>query len=197
MRKSRVGANTFCCGLISRFLVSSMAISRAKKEEITKDVEEKLSDSKLVIFVNYRGLDAGNMGAIRKELRNTGVDFAVVKKTLFSLALAKRGLEADVHSLQGQVAVAFGYRDEVSPAKIIHKFTKELESFEILGGILGEEFVDKDAIVALALVPSYEELLAKMVGSMQAPISGMVNVLVGNMRGLTQVLNAIGQKSYN
>ena len=171
-----------------------MAISRSKKEEIIRGVEEKLSDFKLVIFVNYRGLNAGNMGAIRKELHDAGIDFAVVKKTLFSLALAKQGIEADVHALQGQVAVAFGYRDEVSPAKIIYKFTKELENFEILGGILGEKFIDRDAIIALAQIPSYEELLAKMVGSMQAPISGMVNVLSGNMRGFVQVLNAIGQK---
>lgn len=171
-----------------------MAITRQKKEEVLNDIKEKLSRNKLVVFVDYRGVNVTNLENIRKELRKDGIDFKVVKKTLINLALKDNKINADVKSLEGQIGVVIGYNDEVTPAKTINKFAKELESFQILAGIFENNFVEKDKIIMLASIPSREELLAKFVGSINSPLSGMVNVLAGNIRGFVQVLNAISQK---
>lgn len=171
-----------------------MAISRTKKEEIVKDLEKKFSSYTLVIFVNYKGLDVQSFETVRNDLRKAGIDIKVAKKTLLGLALKKLNISTDVKALGGQVAIVFGYHDAVEAAKGVYKFAKELEHFEILSGILEGEAVEASQIVAFAQIPSYEELLERLVGSLQAPLSGLVNVLSGNMRGLVQVLNAISQK---
>lgn len=168
-----------------------MATSKQKKTEIIKDLEQKFSDFKSVVFVNYSGVGVGDLQSIRKEFREAGMDLTVAKKTLLDLVLKKYNIPASTKSLEGQIAVAFGYKDEVMPAKTIYKFTKKIENLKILAGILDKEFIGYDKVVALAQIPSYEELLAKMVGSMQAPISGFVNVMQGNIRGLMQVLSSI------
>src|SRR3989344_2686024 len=151
-----------------------MAITRQKKEEVLNDIKEKLSRNKLVVFVDYRGVNVTNLENIRKELRKDGIDFKVVKKTLINLALKDNKINADVKSLEGQIGVVIGYNDEVTPAKTINKFAKELESFQILAGIFENNFVEKDKIIMLASIPSREELLAKFVGSINSPLSGMV-----------------------
>ncbi len=171
-----------------------MATSKSKKEEILKDLDQKFSDFKSVVFVNYSGVGVGDLQSIRKELREAGMDLKVAKKTLLDLVLKKHNIPVDTQSLEGQIAVAFGYKDEVMAAKIIYKFTKKIEKLKILAGILDKEFIGQDIVMALAQIPSYKELLAKMVGSMQAPIAGFVNVMQGNIRGLVQVLNAISKK---
>lgn len=171
-----------------------MPILRLKKEEILNEIKDKLSRNKLVVFVNYKGLNVKTLESLRRELRKEGIDFKVVKKTLLGLGLKEAGMEKDIKSLEGQIGVAIGYKDELIPAKVISKFAKEFEKLKILAGIFENKFVGKDKIVALAEVPSREELLAKLVGSVNSPVSGMVNVLAGNIRGLVQVLNAISQK---
>jgi len=171
-----------------------MAISRQKKAEIIKDLEDKLSRHKAAVFVDYSGLGVGTMENIRKELREEGIDMKIAKKTLLSIVLEKLSINVDTKSLSGQVAVVLGYGDELAPAKIMSRFAKELENLKVLGGIFEKRFIPVDNVKELASIPSREELLAKMVGSMQAPMSGLVNVMQGNIRGLMQVLNAISQK---
>ncbi|MFY9457661.1 MAG: 50S ribosomal protein L10 [Candidatus Spechtbacterales bacterium] len=179
---------------MSHFFIYSMAISRQKKEEIIKDLEDKLKRHKSAVFVDYSGLDVAGMENIRGELRKEGIDIKVAKKTLLDLILKRLNISIDIKSLSGQVAIVLGYEDEMAPAKIISKFAKELEKLKILGGIFEKGFVGPEKVATLATIPSREELLSRMVGSMQAPMAGMVRVLSGNMRGLVQVLNAISQK---
>jgi len=171
-----------------------MATSRQKKEEIIGELDEKLTNFKSAVFLNYAGINVANLGKLRTALRKEGVDLKVAKKTLLDIVLKKHSIDAGIKSLNGQVALALGYQDEIAPARIVYKFTKEIENLKILAGLLGKEFVGADRVEALAKLPSYEELLAKMVASLQAPVSGFVNVLAGNIRGLVQVLNAISQK---
>ena len=173
---------------------SGMAITKQKKEEIRKDLEDKFSQHKSVVFIDYGGLDVASMETIRSELHNEGVDLKIAKKTLLDLVLKKMDIKVDVSALSGQVAIVFGYKDEVAPARIINKFVKEFESLTILGGIIDNGFIPTDRVVELANIPSYDELLGKMVGSMQAPIVGFMNVMQGNTRGLVQVLSAISSK---
>ncbi|MBI1888467.1 MAG: 50S ribosomal protein L10, partial [Candidatus Spechtbacteria bacterium] len=160
-----------------------------------KDLGDKFSKYTSAVFVDYRGLNVSSIETIRRELRKDGIDFKVVKKTLLHRALDNVKINFDIHAFQGQLAVVFGYGDEIAPAKLIHTFTKNFELLKILGGIFEGMLVGPEKISALATVPAREELLSKMVGSMQAPIGGFVNVLAGNIRGLAQVLKAISQRS--
>jgi large subunit ribosomal protein L10 len=99
--------------------------------------------------------------------------------------------------MDGQLAAIFGYEDEVAPAKVVDTFLADKENagkIAFLGGVLEGRFIDKDQVTALAKIPSREELYAKLVGSMNAPVSGFVNALAGNLRNLVGVLKAIEEK---
>lgn len=174
-----------------------MAVSKQKKEEILQELEDKISRLKTAVFIDFSGIDVAALNKIRNELRAAEADLQVAKKTLLNLALKKHKVDLNVRELQGQVAAIFGYKDETAPARILYKFTKEVEKLKILAGLLGKEFLSVERVEALAKLPSRKELLGQMVGSMQAPVSGFVNVLAGNIRGLVQVLGAISQSQRN
>jgi len=165
-----------------------VAISREKKEKIVKDIKEKLEKSKVAVFTNYRGITAGEITELRRSLRESGSELRIAKNTLTRIAARDLGLEGINPYLEGPVAIAFGYEDPVAPAKILHKFIKEYKKMEIKGGVLENAIVDADGIKELADLPPKEVLLAKVVGGMQAPISGLVNVLQGSIRNLVYVL---------
>jgi large subunit ribosomal protein L10 len=126
-------------------------------------------------------------------LREKGVQFNVTKNTLLKIALKKHGIEVSESILKKPLAVAFAMEDEVAPAREIALFAKKSEAIEILGGILEKKYIDEAMIRKLAALPSREELYGRVVGTIAAPLSGMINVLAGNIRGLINVLNAYGQ----
>lgn len=165
--------------------------TRQQKEAIVKDLAEKLKNSKAAVFAEYKGLTVKDITALRKELRSQGVDFKVLKKTLIDLSLKDAGIEAKANELEGQIAIAVSSGDEVAAAKIIANFSKANENLKIAGGILGKDALSKEEVVALSKLPSKEELLAKFVGTINAPVSGFVNALAGNIRNLVQVLKAV------
>lgn len=171
-----------------------MAQTKVQKEVIVKDLVEKLKSSKAVVFSDYKGLNVKDMTTLRRDLRVEGVDLKVLKKTLMQIALKDAGIEMDVKKLEGQIAIAVSSRDEVAAAKIIAKLAKVNENLKIAGGILGTKELSAEEVNALAKLPSKEELLAKLVGTLNAPVSGFVNVLAGNMRGLVTVLKAVADK---
>ena len=117
-----------------------------------------------------------------------------MKNTMIRRAVDALGMEGLEPVLEGPTAVAFGMEDAVAPAKIISDFIKETEKTEIKAGVLEGKVVDVAAVKALASLPSREVLLAKVLGSMNAPITGFVTALSGNIRNLLYVLNAIGEK---
>ena len=168
-----------------------MAQTKEQKREIVKDLAEKIKDSKAVIFSDYKGLKVKDMSALRRELRATGVEFKVLKKTLIKLALKDAGIEMDVKKMEGQIALAVSGEDEVTAAKIIAKTAKINENIKIIGGILGIKELSVEEVNKLAQIPSKPELLAQLAGTLERPISGFVNVLAGNLRGLVQVLKAV------
>lgn len=167
--------------------------TKDQKKNIVKDLSEKIKTSKAVVFSDFKGLKVKDMTELRKELQKEGTDMKVIKKTLIDLALKDAGIEMDTKKFEGQIAVAVSEKDEVSAAKIIAKFAKANENIKIVGGILGVKELAKEEVVALSKLPSKEELLAKLVGTLNAPVSGFVNVLAGNLRGLVQVLRAVGE----
>ncbi|TSC93764.1 MAG: large subunit ribosomal protein L10 [Candidatus Berkelbacteria bacterium Athens1014_28] len=164
-----------------------MAKTRAQKEEILEKISQNLKGKKSVI-VGYSGLAVKEMEKLRNSLEEKGVGFFVVKNTLVKIALKGEKITIDDEILEKPIAMAFS-NDEVASAKEIKNFSKEHEKLEIYGGIIENQFVPTSTISALALLPSREELIAKIVGTIAAPLSGFVNVLSGNIRGLVSVLN--------
>lgn len=165
--------------------------TRSQKKEIVKKLAQEIKDSKAVVFSDFKGMTVKDMTAMRKELRSQGVDLKVTKKTLINIALKDAGIELDAEKMEGQIALAISREDEVAAAKIIAKAAKANENLKIVSGILGKDVLGKEEIIALSKLPSKEELLAKLVGTLNAPVSGFVNVLAGNLRGLVNVLKTV------
>lgn len=164
------------------------------KKIIVKELTEKISNSKTVVLVDYRGLTVEQDTELRVALRKAGVKYEVVKNTLTRFAMNNNGYsELDTY-LNGPTAIAYSFEDVVAPAKIMCEFAKKFEHLQIKVGIVeGKIFAEKE-IKALAELPSREELIAKVLAGFNAPISGFVNVLNGNLRGLVVALNGIAKK---
>lgn len=172
-----------------------MAKTRERKEEELQLLHEKFGKSKSVVFAQYLGLNVADVHTLRTELRQEGNEMVVAKKSLIGLMLEKAGLEKNaMEDMEGGIAVIFGYEDEVAPAKVVAAFAKKHEVVGFRGGILEGAFISAEKVTALSAVPSRPELYAKLVGSLNSPISGFVNVLGGPMRGLVQTLSQIQQQ---
>ena len=173
-----------------------MPKTREQKKVILEGLKDRITRSKSVIFTKFDGLEVKDNEELRNELKAENSEYCVAKKTLFNIAFENKKIEGlNVKSFDGRVAAVFGYEDEVAPAKIVDKFMKSHEGkVEFLGGILENKFMDASSVKQLAGLPSKQELYAKIVGSINSPISGFVNVLAGNLRGLVTVLKAIEEK---
>ena len=128
---------------------------------------------------------------LREKGRAQGVELLIAKKTLLVRALEKSGFSVGKEALDGSILTTIGFEDEVGAAKLMAEYAKDREGITLAGGILEGEFVGHDAIMQLSTLPSREELLAKLVGSINAPVSGFVNALAGNLRNIVYVLNAV------
>ncbi len=173
------------------YLRGGERMARPEKVAMVQEIRERLSKAQGTVVADYRGLNAGQMTALRRELREAGVEFKVLKNTLTILAARELEMEDLIPFLSGPTAFAFGYEDPVSPAKIISDFSKKHKKLEIKGGILEGKVLDSAGVGDLADLPSREVLLSMVVRGMQAPISGMVNVLQGNLRNLVYALEAV------
>jgi large subunit ribosomal protein L10 len=164
------------------------------KSRKAKDIDvlaAGLADNKNVVFANFFGLKVKDVENLRKKCRDAKLYCAVAKKTLLAKALKDNA--EDIKDLQGEILVIAG-QDEVASAKVAAEFGKKNESLKLLAGISQGKWATFQDVVALSKLPSREELLSKLVGSLNAPVSGFVNVLAGNLRGLVCALNAIKDK---
>lgn len=173
-----------------------MPKSKIQKQEILRTLAEKIKKSKSIIFASFNALEVKENEVLRAKLRKENGEYYVAKKTLMDLAFKDQKIEGlKVRGFDGKVAAIFSYDDQVAPAKVIFNFKKDKEGKVVfLGGILDNKFLSQAEVEALAKLPSKLELQAKLVGSLNAPISGFVNVLAGNLRGLVTVLKAIEEK---
>jgi len=169
-------------------------VARPEKEAVVKELTDKFSSAKSLVITDYLGLNVAEMTELRSKLREAGVEFKVVKNTLATIAANDVEMEGMTDYFSGPTAIAFGEDDAVSPAKVLVEFAKDHEVLEIKAGLLNGEIISKEKVESLAEIPSREELLAKAFASMKAPLTGLVNVLQGNIRGLVQVLNQIKEE---
>jgi len=168
----------------------SKKILEQKKELVIK-MTERLKAAKSMVIADYRGLTVEQDTELRVALRKAGVDYKVVKNTLTKFAMKESGIEGIDSYLDGPTAIAVSETDIIAPAKVLVEYSKKFENLEIKVGILDGKILDLKEIQALAALPSKEVLIAKMLGSFNAPITGFVNVLNGNLRGLAVAVNAI------
>lgn len=166
-------------------------MARPEKVAMVEEIQERFSKMQGAVLTDYRGLNAGEMTALRKELREAGVEYKVFKNTLSILAAQETKMEDLVPLLNGPTAFAFGYDDPVAPAKIVSEFAKKNKALEIKGGVVEGQIVGPEGVANLANLPSRDVLLSMVVRGMQAPIAGMVNVLQGNIRNVVYALNAV------
>ena len=173
-----------------------MAITRAKKEEIVAELTQLLEDGRMTVVMNYRGLTVKQFQQLRRDASKADVKIVVAKNRLVKLAMGnvKHLKDIDVQLHSGQVGLAIGLGDEVAPAQVLADFAKANPSMELLGAYNADGDVLSQAQVdALAKLPSKKQLQGQLVGTIAAPLSGFVNVLSGNIRGLNNVLNARAQ----
>lgn len=171
-----------------------MAKSRAEKSEIVAKVADRLKRMKAVAFSQVSGFTMADADKLRAKAAEQGVEVFVTKKTLLALAAKEAGIEVDPSAFEGSVLTAVGYNDEVSAAKLLKELAKEKESIKLFAGILDGKLMSTAEVVQLASLPTKQQLLGQLVGTLNAPVSGFVNVLAGNLRGLVTVLGAISEK---
>ena len=175
-----------------------MGVTSAK-QAVVAQLKEQLESAKGVVLTSYKGLTVAQDTELRRELREAGVSYHVVKNTMLRIAAKEAGIEGIEEHLEGTTAFAFSTEDAVAPAKVICGFIKKnkLEDAEVLTvkvGMVEGKVIGVDEVKALAALPSREELIAKLLGSMNAPISNTVNVLQGVIRNAVYVLDAIRSK---
>lgn len=158
---------------------------------MVEELAGKLGRIKSAVFTQISGYTMEDANNLRAKGREQGIELAITKKTLLVRALEKAGIKLDKTQLDGSILTTLGFEDEVGPAKLMATYAKDREGIELIGGILEGGFMEADSVKALSKLPSKQELLARMVGSLNAPASGLVNVLSGNLRQLVYALNAI------
>ena len=179
----------------SFLFIDTMPKTRAQKAEIVAKVADKLKRMKAAAFSQISGYTMADADKLRADAAEKNVDVFVTKRTLLALAAKEAGLEGlDTKGMEGSILTAVSYDDEVSAAKLLKDLAKSKDTIKLTAGILEGKLVTAAEVTALAALPSKQELLGKLVGTLNAPVSGLVNVLAGNLRGLVTVLGAIKEQ---
>ena len=171
-----------------------MSANFEAKKVIVEEIKEKLSRAKSVTFVDYNALTVAEDTAMRQEFKKNGSEYKVYKNKLLLLALNELGINGAEKYLNGTTAVAFSYDDEVSGAKITCQTAEKTKKLTVKFGLLNGNFVEGKEMEALAKLPSKEVLIAMLLGTLNAPITGLARVCKAPVEGLARALNAIATK---
>jgi large subunit ribosomal protein L10 len=180
-----------------------MPKTRAQKAEIVAKVADRLKRMKAAAFSQVSGYTMADADKLRAKAAEQNVEVFITKRTLLALAAKEAGIEGmDTQGMEGSILTAVGYADEVSAAKLLKELAaaKKLTDKDkaatmgLVAGILDGKFMTKAEVTMLASLPTKQQLLGQLVGTLNAPVSGFVNVLAGNLRGLVTVLGAIQEK---
>lgn len=147
------------------------------KQPIIEEISASIKDAQSVVVVDYRGLTVAEDTQLRKELREAGVTYKVYKNTMMNFAFKGTDYESLAPVLEGPSAIAISTEDATAPARILAKFAKNAPALEIKAGVVEGTFYDANGMKAVAAVPSRDELLSKLLGSLQSPITNLARVL--------------------
>lgn len=165
-----------------------------QKKQIVADLSEKLKNSVAGVVVDYKGINVADDTKLRKELREAGVDYFVVKNTLLSRAAAIAGIEGLDPVLEGTTALALSAEDHVVAARVLCKFAETNKNLKPKAGFVEGKVMSAAEVENLSKLPSKEVLVAQALSGLNAPITGFVTVLNGTIKGLVVALNAIAEK---
>lgn len=171
-----------------------MSANFEAKKLVVEDIKQKIQDAKSVVFVKFNGLSVAEDTALRREFRKNNVEYKVLKNTLVRRAFNDMGITDFDEDLNGPTSVAFG-ADETGASKVIMDAVKKYDQkVAVKSAYVDGGRVDANGVKTLAAMPSKEELIAKMLGSLQSPIVNFVGVLSAMPRSLVIALNAVAEK---
>ncbi len=147
------------------------------KKPVIDEIASAVEGAESVILVSYSGINVADDTAMRKELRENGIHYKVYKNTMMNFAFKDTQFEPLCDLLEGPNAIAISKTDATAPARIISKYFKKVKTLKLVGGVVEGKFFDEQGVAALATVPSREELLGKLLGSIQSPIANLARVL--------------------
>ncbi len=165
--------------------------TKAFKEEKVSLIKEKIDKAQVAIVTEYKGLTVEEITNLRRSLQKDGGDYMVTKNTLAKIAVKGTPYEVLADSLKGPIAIAFGFEDQVAPAKAISQFIKDTKKGEILAAAMDGKLMSAEDAKALANLPSKAELYAKMLGCINSPASGIVGGVNGVMSALVRAVAAV------
>lgn len=165
--------------------------TKAFKSEKIDAMKAKFEKAQVAVVTEYKGYTVEEITNLRRNLQKEGGDYTVTKNTLAKIAIKGTEFEALTDLCKGPVAIAFGFEDQVSPAKAVAKFIKDTKKGAILGGALDGKLLTAKEAEALSKMPSKEELLAKILGSINSPASGIVGSINAVMSQLTRTMAAV------
>jgi len=164
------------------------------KEQTVGEIKDRFAKATAVILVDYRGLSVKELQELRGKLRESGSELRVYKNTLTEIAMRELAMPDLGALLEGPSAFTFAYGDPVAPAKALVGFQKDHKALELKGGFIERAIVDAEGVKSLASLPSREELVAKLLGTMQNPVGGFVRVLAGPAGAFARVVKAIADQ---
>lgn len=164
------------------------------KKQIVLDIKEKMERAQGMVLYDYRGLTVAEVTELRNKFREAGVEYKVLKNSMIKRAADMLEIEGLDEHLAGPTAVAFGFEDPVAPAKVLVEYTKKLKKTEIKTGVLDRKVIGLDEINNLAELPSREQLLGMLAGTLNAPITGFARSLSGIISKLGYALNAVKEQ---
>ncbi len=168
--------------------------TKAFKQEKIDYIKGNVDKAKVAIVTNYKGLSVEDITKLRRMLQKEGADYTVTKNTLAKIALKGSSFEVLTDSMKESTAIAFGFNDEVSPAKVLAKFIKEAKKGEIIAGAVDGQLLDAKQVDALANTPSREELYAKMLGCVNSPATGIAGAMSAVMSSLVRAIDAVAKQ---
>jgi len=166
----------------------------AQKEQLVEEIKNRFNDSGAVLLADYRGLSVKELEQLRVKLREAGAELTVYKNSLTEIAMRELALPSMTEYLSGPTAFVFGGEDPVAPAKVLTQFAKEHKALELKGGLVENQVVDADSVKAIATLPSREELIAKLLGTMLNPIVGFARVLNGPTEAFARTVQAVADQ---
>ncbi len=170
--------------------------TKAFKNDKVALIKEKIDKAQVAIVSEYQGLSVEEITKLRREIQKDGGDYMVTKNTLAKIAIKGTPYEVLAETLKGPIAIAFGFQDQVAPAKALSKFIKDTKKGEIIAAAMDGKLLSAAEAKALANLPSKEELYAKMLGCLNSPASGIANSVNAVMSSLVRAVAAVrDQKS--
>jgi len=169
-------------------------MARPEKVAEVKAIAERIEAAQSMVLADFSGLTVEQMTVFRSNCRSKSVDCRVVKNRLARIAADNAEMSEMKDHLKGPTAIVFGPESQVDPAKLVVEFAKENEAMQVKGGFVDGQFLGPDQVVALSSTPSKDELIAKMLGSINSPASGLAAAMNGVIAGLARTIEAVAKQ---